>query len=63
LLPSDFPEVKEESFLQGFSDFVDKGLIDPGLRSSYGTWYMEREVCGLPQHTIVTQFLVLESLP
>jgi len=44
LLPSDFPDVKDDSFLQAFFDFVDKGLIDPGLRSSYGTWYMEREV-------------------
>ena len=47
LLPSDFPDVKDNSFLQAFFDFVDKGLIDPGLRSSYGTWYMEREVCEL----------------
>ncbi|KAG0615240.1 hypothetical protein M758_5G026400 [Ceratodon purpureus] len=43
LLPSDFPDVRDDSFLQAFFEFVDKGQIDPGLRSSYGTWYMERE--------------------
>lgn len=46
LLPSNFPDVKHDSFLQAFSDFIEKGHIEPGLRSSYGTWYMEREVCG-----------------
>jgi hypothetical protein len=44
LLPSDFPDVGDDSFIQAFFEFVDKGQIDPGLRSSYGTWYMEREV-------------------
>uniref|UniRef100_A0A7I4DQ20 Uncharacterized protein n=1 Tax=Physcomitrium patens TaxID=3218 RepID=A0A7I4DQ20_PHYPA len=43
LLPSDFPDVKDDSFLQAFTDFVDKGLIDLALPKSYGTWYMERE--------------------
>uniref|UniRef100_A0A7I4BDQ5 Uncharacterized protein n=2 Tax=Physcomitrium patens TaxID=3218 RepID=A0A7I4BDQ5_PHYPA len=43
LLPSDFPNVRDDSFFQAFIDFVDKGLIDAALRSSYGTWYMERE--------------------
>ncbi|XP_024365415.1 uncharacterized protein [Physcomitrium patens] len=43
LLPSDFPDVTDDSFLQAFFDFVDKGLIDPALPRSYGTWYMERE--------------------
>ena len=44
LLPSDFPDVRDDSFLQAFFEFVDKGQIDPALRSSYGTWYMEKEV-------------------
>lgn len=46
LLPSNFPDVKHDSFLQAFSDFIEEGHIEPGLRSSCGTWYMEREVCG-----------------
>ena len=47
LLPSNFPAVNDDLFLDSFREYVVKRMIDPALRSSYGTWYMEREVSSI----------------
>lgn len=57
LLPTNFPAVNDNLFLDSFRECVDKRMIDPALRSSYGTWYMEREVSSIKVVCLAVMFV------